>query len=221
VGFNGTIAVRATEGEHVEIKTTGISGAVLGRRFRDALVYAATAHAAQSRKGGSIPYVGHLLGVASILIDAGATEDEAIAGLLHDAVEDQGGEPRLADIAATFGQSVADIVSACSDASPSEGEEKAPWAQRKEKYREHLAECGNASVYLVSAADKLHNLRSMWSDHGRVGNELWMRFNASPRDCLNNYAELCAMYAGKPDDARRASLLSEMRELIQKLEATI
>jgi (p)ppGpp synthase/HD superfamily hydrolase len=194
---------------------------VLGKRFEDALVYASIIHGAQRRKGGDIPYLGHLLGVASILIDASATEDEAIAGLLHDAVEDQGGPPRLADIRQRFGSTVADIVEACSDAAPADGEKKALWPERKAAYRKHLKACDDKSVYLVSAADKLHNLRSMWADYGRVGDELWTRFNASPADAMENYAKLYEIYDGKPKDKRRASLLPELAELIAKLRATI
>lgn len=197
------------------------NGQLLGNRFCEALVYASIVHAAQRRKGGDTPYVGHLLAVAAIIIDAGGSEDEAIAGLLHDAVEDQGGAPRAADILVRFGPEVTAIVLACSDAAPAKGEEKSPWPERKAIYRDHLEKCRDASVYLVSAADKLHNLRSTWSDYGRVGTKVWARFNASPPECINNYFELCRIYAGDPPDDRRTSFLSEMRELIEKLSSTI
>lgn len=98
--------------------------AVLGSRFTDALLYASLIHGGQRRKGSDIPYIGHLLGVASILIDLGADEDEVIAGLLHDAVEDQGGLVRANDIRARFGDRVADIVLACSDAAPKKRREE-------------------------------------------------------------------------------------------------
>src|SRR5580704_12529855 len=125
----------------------------LGKRFDRALLYATDAHAAQSRKGTSRPYIAHLLGVAAIVLTHGGDEDEAIAALLHDAVEDQGGKPRLRDIRRKFGARVAGIVEGCTDA---DTEPKPPWLERKKKYLEHLRHA-DASVRLVSAADKVYN----------------------------------------------------------------
>jgi (p)ppGpp synthase/HD superfamily hydrolase len=189
----------------------------LGDRFTNALEYVSYVHAAQRRKASDIPYVGHLLGVASILIDAGGTEDEVVAGLLHDAVEDQGGKQRARDIAARFGQRVAQIVVDCSDAIPEPGVQKEPYAQRKSKYREHLRRCSDPSVYLVSAADKLHNLRSMLRDYRFVGEKLWERFNAPKAENLANYAALIGIYQDGPQDPRRRPIVEELVELHRRL----
>src|SRR5262245_5807386 len=108
----------------------------LSQRFDEALVYAARVHAAQKRKGTEIPYLSHLLAVAALALEHGASEDEAIAALLHDAVEDQGGAARRADIRWRFGDAVAAIVDGCSDA---DVEPKPPWRERKERYLAHLA----------------------------------------------------------------------------------
>ncbi len=134
-----------------------------GDRFHDALSYASRLHAAQRRKGGQVPYVAHLLAVTAIVLEHGGNEDEAVAALLHDAVEDQGGAPRLAEIRARFGVVVADIVAGCTDADTTP---KPPWQERKDRYLAHLPAAGR-SVQLVAAADKLHNLRSLIEDYRR------------------------------------------------------
>jgi (p)ppGpp synthase/HD superfamily hydrolase len=126
-------------------------------RFDGALLYAARLHRDQTRKGTGVPYVTHLLTVAAIVGEYNGTEDEVIAALLHDAPEDAGGEAQLAEIRTRFGGPVADIVAGCTDAH--EGP-KPPWRARKEAYLDHLAEAP-APVRLVSAADKLHNARSV------------------------------------------------------------
>jgi (p)ppGpp synthase/HD superfamily hydrolase len=146
----------------------------LGKRFEKALVYATRAHATQFRKGTTRPYIGHLLGVAAIVLRHGGDEEEAIAALLHDAVEDQGGARRLRDIRAKFGSRVAQIVEACSD---TDIEPKPPWLVRKKAYLEHLRRA-NSSVRLVSAADKLYNVHETIADHQRNGKSIWKRFHA-------------------------------------------
>src|SRR5262249_13573959 len=133
----------------------------LGKRFERALVYATRAHATQFRKGTSRPYVSHLLGVASIVLTHGGNEDEAIAALLHDTVEDQGGQRRLRDIRRKFGSRVADIVEACSD---TDVVPKPPWLERKKAYLDHLRHA-NSSVRLISAADKLYNIQETIADY--------------------------------------------------------
>jgi (p)ppGpp synthase/HD superfamily hydrolase len=142
-------------------------------KFEDALVYAAQVHRDQTRKGTAVPYVTHLLAVAAIVGESGGTEDEVIAALLHDAPEDAGGGERLAEIRGRFGDAVADIVAGCTDTYE---DPKPPWRARKEAYLEHLVGA-LPSVRLVSAADKLHNARSMLSDYRAVGEDLWARFN--------------------------------------------
>src|SRR6202158_6113719 len=133
---------------------------VLTDRFDRALLYATHVHGGQVRKGTSIPYIAHLLAVAATVLEYGGSEDTAIAALLHDAVEDQGGEPRLADIRNRFGARGAGIVRACSDsvANASAGEPKEDWHLRKTRYVAHLASADEATL-LVSLADKVHNAR--------------------------------------------------------------
>ncbi|HEV3138536.1 MAG TPA: HD domain-containing protein, partial [Pirellulales bacterium] len=137
----------------------------LTARFSEALAYAAELHGDQLRKGSGVPYFSHLLAVAAIALEHGASEDEAIAALLHDAVEDQGGAPVRDEIRRRFGRGVADIVDGCTDADTLP---KPPWRERKEKYLAHLPTAG-ASVQLISAADKLHNARSLLQDYRAIG----------------------------------------------------
>jgi (p)ppGpp synthase/HD superfamily hydrolase len=136
--------------------------APLSARYTEALTYAATLHRNQFRKGSSTPYLAHLLAVSSLVLEDGGTEDEAIAGLLHDAAEDQGREilPYLREV---FGNVVHDIVEACSDALPTAGEEKPPWLERKTAYVAHLRAATEGTLR-VSAADKLHNARTTLTD---------------------------------------------------------
>ena len=152
----------------------------LSSRFDRALVYASEIHRGQTRKGGSVPYIAHLLGVASIVLEHGATEDEAIGALLHDAAEDAGGHERIDDIRERFGDKVADIVDACSDTMVIP---KPPWRKRKEDHIDHLKKA-STSVRLVVAADKLYNAQSMIRDHRIHGDSLWSRFNAPKEDTV-------------------------------------
>ena len=149
-------------------------------KFQEALVYAALAHAGQLRKGTRIPYLSHLLAVTSIALDNGATDDEAIAALLHDTVEDAGGKPRLADIEARFGKAIASIVAGCTDADVIP---KPPWRARKTAYVAHVRQ-GPISVKLVAAADKLHNARAILADYRALGDTLWSRFNGGKNGTL-------------------------------------
>ena len=144
-------------------------------RFETAMRYAHQVHQGQRRKGTGIPYIAHVLGVAAIAMEYGADEDEAIGALLHDAAEDGGGEARLAEIRAQFGDAVAEIVLGCSDSLVEDPEDKLPWRERKENYLAHL-ENASASVCLVSAADKLHNVRSIIRDYRAHGSDIWERF---------------------------------------------
>jgi len=153
----------------------------LSERFQRALVYATRLHQDQRRKGGGIPYIAHLLAVAALVIEHGGDEDEAIAALLHDAIEDQGAVRE--EIAAEFGARVAAIVDGCTDTDQTP---KPPWRPRKEAY---LAEIPNAtaSVRLVIAADKLHNARSVLSDYRQIGEALWSRFSGGKEGTLWYY----------------------------------
>jgi (p)ppGpp synthase/HD superfamily hydrolase len=144
-------------------------------RFVAAMAFAHEVHQGQRRKGTGIPYIAHVLGVAAIAMEYGADEDEAIGALLHDAAEDGGGEATLAEIRARFGDAVGDIVLGCSDSLVEDPEDKLPWLERKENYLSHL-DHASPSVCLVSAADKLHNVRAIIRDYHEHGNEIWPRF---------------------------------------------
>jgi len=151
-------------------------------RFHEALLYATRAHALQFRKGTNIPYVSHLYTVASLVMECGGDEDEVIAALLHDAVEDQGGIKRLNEIQQKFGNRVADIVCGCSEMYT---KPKPPWRERKERYIAHIKNPETSgSVVLVSCADKLHNARAILSDYREEGEKVWERFNASSEEIL-------------------------------------
>jgi GTP pyrophosphokinase len=163
---------------------------LLSSRFEDALVLAARLHARQRRKGSGVPYVSHLLGVASLVLEDGGDEDQAIAALLHDAVEDQGGQPTLEVIRARFGDTVAAIVLGCTD---SDTIPKPPWRERKERYIAHLRHAP-AEVRRVSAADKLHNARTIVADLRTVGDSIWSRFTADRDGTLWYYRSLVAVF---------------------------
>jgi (p)ppGpp synthase/HD superfamily hydrolase len=158
----------------------------LSTRFEEALILAVRWHAGQVRKETTIPYIAHLLGVASLVLEQGADEDEAIAALLHDAVEDQGGAVALEEIRRRFGDGVAEIVAGCTDAWTTP---KPPWRERKEAYIAHLRQA-SASVRLVSAADKLHNARAILADYRALGEALWSRFNGGKAGTLWYYRAL-------------------------------
>jgi (p)ppGpp synthase/HD superfamily hydrolase len=187
-------------------------------RFTDALSYASRVHRNQPRKETDIPYVGHLLGVASICIDNGATEDEAISALLHDAPEDQGGRPCLEDIRDHFGSRVAEIVEMCSDSLTENPDAKEPWNDRKAAYHEHLRGTDDKSVYLVSAADKLHNARSMLVDLKRYGDGVWNRFKGKRDGTLWNFDTLISVYRHGPEDARRDPIVDDLCEVVAQLK---
>ncbi|MBL6929255.1 MAG: HD domain-containing protein [Rhodospirillales bacterium] len=168
-------------------------------------------HDGQTRKNTQIPYVSHLLGVCAIVLDCGGDEDEAIAALLHDAVEDQGGAPTLARIRETFGDRVAEIVDGLSDAY---GEPKPPWKERKDTYLAGLGDHCQSTV-LVSAADKLYNARTILKDYREVGEEVWARFNGGRDGTLWYYRALLETLDGKGSD----TLVSELRLVVEEIEA--
>jgi (p)ppGpp synthase/HD superfamily hydrolase len=157
---------------------------MLTARFSEALVFAANLHRNQVRKGPKrVPYIGHLLAVAGVVIDFGGSEDEVIAALLHDAVEDQGGHSTREIISRMFGEPVADIVDSCSD---TDQVPKPPWQDRKRTYLAHLR-AAPVSALLVSAADKLVNARSLLADLRQDGDDVWSRFTATPAQLLWYY----------------------------------
>lgn len=194
-------------------------------QFHAALLAAETYHHKQKRKGTIVPYFSHLLGVASLVLEAGGSEPEAIAALLHDAPEDCGGAPVLAEIEKQFGAQVAAIVEGCSDAMPLDGEAKPPWRRRKIDYIEHLRGA-DASTMLVSAADKLHNLRAIQSDYLRIGNAIFERVSADePKrsTVLWYYRELYDVYiaTSSPRDRRRSALTRPIEQILDWFDANI
>ena len=184
--------------------------APLGPRFSAALAYAAELHGDQRRKGTAIPYVAHLLAVAAIVIEYGGDEDQAIAALLHDAVEDQGGHDTLKRIRARFGPRVAGLVDACTD-SYEQGSQKQEWKARKEKYLESLAGKSH-EVLLISAADKLHNATSILEDYLVLKEELWTRFKGG-RESLWYYRELVKQFRDRTDPRLYRRLEATVKEL--------
>jgi len=182
---------------------------MLSRKFDDALQYATLIHAGQTRKGTDIPYLSHLLGVASIAMEHGADEDETIAALLHDAGEDAGGEPRINDIRQRFGNRVADIGECCTDALETPDPDG---RKRKEKYIARLPQ-ESASARLVSAADKLHNARAILRDFRIHGESLWTRFRGGKEGTLWYYRELVKAFRRTDLDVNK-----ELTELIDELD---
>jgi len=183
----------------------------LSERFADALVYATGLHAGQVRKGSGVPYIAHLLAVTALVLEYGGDEDTAIAALLHDAVEDQGGAATRGAIAARFGEPVAAIVDGCSD---TDVVPKPPWQARKEAYIAHVAGAPPA-VLLVSASDKLHNARSILADYRQVGEALWDRFTGSRAGTLWYYRALVAAYR---QTAAPPALVDELDRTVSELE---
>lgn len=178
--------------------------------FVEAVAYAADKHATQTRKAGDIPYLGHLLSVAALVIEDGGTEKQAIAALLHDAAEDRGGEATLAEIARKFGADVASIVEECSDTLQTP---KPPWRGRKETYIRHLREATDDAV-LVSLADKLDNARAILRDFRALGDEVWQRFSVQdPQQHLWYYRSLLEVFRQRTD----SWMVGELRDVIDTL----
>ncbi len=184
----------------------------LSPRFDDAFAYAARLHAAQEKKGTPTPYLAHLMAVAALVLDDGGTEDEAIAALLHDAVEDQGGRERLDEIRARFGATVAAIVEGCTDSFTTP---KPPWLERKRAYVEHARRL-DASTLRVSAADKVTNATAILRDWHKVGDRVWARFNASRDEVLWYYGALVEAFrasGGSPLAEELARVVETLRAL--------
>jgi (p)ppGpp synthase/HD superfamily hydrolase len=183
---------------------------ILTDRFRQALDYAFELHADQSRKGTGVPYVSHLLSVTGLVLEDNGDEDEAIAALLHDAVEDQGGQPTLQAIRERFGERVAAIVSACSD---TDQFPKPPWEERKRAYLAHL-QVAEPSTLKVSLADKVHNARDMLMAYQIHGPALWKRFRGGREGTLWYLRQLvCVFRERRPDP-----LVEELDRVVTALE---
>jgi len=184
-------------------------------RFDVALQFASGLHHQQARKDVSIPYIAHLMAVCALVLEAGGDEDQAIAALLHDAVEDQGGLPTLDTIRHLFGDRVADAVESCSDSTASDPTKKLPWRERKEKYLAHLRSTKNEDALLVAVADKLHNARAILSDYREQGERLWGRFNAPKTDQLWLYGRLVETFQ---QTAAPKVLVGELERVVKELE---
>jgi len=174
-------------------------------RLATALAFAQAVHRGTVRKGTTIPYLAHVMGVSVMVLEAEGTEDEAIAGLLHDTLED-GGNPEgiRAQIREGFGPRVLQIVEAMTDAAPGPGGTKPPWRPRKEAYVKHLAECDDAGIHRVCLSDKLYNLRATNDDFDEVGANVWERFNTGPAEQEWYYRSLGDVFAGGPLASSRA-----------------
>lgn len=181
----------------------------LSDRYRAALAWAFELHRDQERKGSGVPYVAHVLGVSSLVLEYGGDETCAIAGLLHDAVEDQGGAATLRRIEAEFGPEVARLVEACTDAVTTP---KPPWRERKERYVEHLSRAP-ADAQLVAACDKLYNLRTIVGDYRAVGEALWARFSGGREGVLWYYQALAGAFT------LESAAVEELRRTLAELEA--
>ncbi|MBE9124780.1 MULTISPECIES: HD domain-containing protein [unclassified Coleofasciculus] len=184
----------------------------LSTRFEAALVYATRLHNHQVRKGSNVPYISHLLSVAALVLEDGGDEDEAIAALLHDAIEDQGGETTRAEIRQRFGERVVCIVDGCTE------DKTLPhlrWKERKLKYLEKLR-LAPPEVRRVSLADKLHNVRSIVADWERVGESVWQKFKGGKEETLWFYRSFLEIY--QPQGSNFFTL--ELARLLSRLDVT-
>lgn len=190
----------------------------LTARFTSAIDYARHVHV-NYRKGTSVPYMAHLLGVASLVmgesghVPFAVTEDMVIGALLHDAVEDEGGLPRLYDIEANFGKEVAKIVEGCTDSFEEDSNKKQEWELRKTSYIERLRKESQGTL-LVSAADKLYNARAIIEDYGEIGAEVWKRFKRGREQQLWYFDELLKIYEARCPNWR---IVTELKSVVSEL----
>jgi (p)ppGpp synthase/HD superfamily hydrolase len=184
---------------------------MLTHRFEEALVFAARLHAGQLRKKSEVPYLAHLLGVASLVLEAGGNEDEAIAGLLHDAVEDQGGLETLEAIRVRFGERVATTVAGCTDSFDTP---KPPWKERKQSFINSLQNA-DAEIHRVALADKIYNARATLRDIRREGDAAWKRFNGGKAGTLWYYQQLIPVFRNQGSTV----FLEEFITLVNELES--
>jgi len=180
-----------------------------------ALQTAAVMHAGQYRKGSDVPYLTHLLGTCAIALDHGATEDEAIAALLHDAIEDVLPTKDARKAVRWFGDEVYAIVLGCTDGVPDKHGKKSEWEARKQAYLDHIADASR-SVLLVSASDKLHNARSIVADQRAIGHEVFERFSKGKDGTLRYYRSLVTAYRANP--ASNPALIDELDRVVRKME---
>ncbi len=181
----------------------------LTKRFNDALLYALDLHSDQLRKGTSTPYAAHLLAVAALVLEYGGDEDQVIAALLHDAVEDQGGSPILLEIENRFGNRVSAIVEACTDSWETP---KPPWRARKEAYLNHLKDIPD-DAKLVSCADKIHNGRAIVRDVNSGGDIVWDRFKGAKDGTSWYYQSILSVF----QDTFKHPIVTELAEIVNQL----
>jgi (p)ppGpp synthase/HD superfamily hydrolase len=197
---------------------------VLTDRFDRALLYATHVHGGQVRKDTPIPYIAHLFAVSATVLEYDGSEDVAIAALLHDAVEDQGGEPRLSDIRNRFGDRVADIVRSCSDTvvnSSSVNKKKIGTPARSATLNTSIWSI--KALFFVSLSDKIHNARSILRDLRKpeIGKAVWDRFKNSRKDTLWYYRELAKSFQKRlKDQSAKMQLADELSEIVDVLERT-
>lgn len=181
----------------------------LGIRLQRAFRYAAEKHAGQTRKQTAVPYLSHLMAVSALVLEAGGDQDLAIAALLHDVVEDCGGMPRLREIRKMFGARVARIVEGCTDTFV---EPKPEWIERKKGYLQEVKRA-DAATRLVSASDKLHNVRTILADYRKDGEAIWQRFNGRKEGTLWYYRALCDEYQRRNRNRTTSELAIAVAEL--------
>jgi (p)ppGpp synthase/HD superfamily hydrolase len=196
----------------------GMGAGPLSERFDEALLFASRNHREQHRKGSRVPYLSHLMSVSALVLEHGGTEDQAIAALLHDAVEDappgQGGAV-LDEIRARFGEAVADVVRACSDGLDAAGNRSGTWRERKEAYVAGLTTKSEAAL-LVTAADKTHNALCIAADVRRYGPDFWSVFNASRDELAWYYTSVRDAVAQRlPGSSIAEALRRAVDELVQ------
>ena len=190
---------------------------MLTPKFAKAFTFAADLHVQQKRKGTNIPYIAHLMAVATLVLEHGGTEDHAIAALLHDSIEDQGeyfaggADGLRQEISREYGTAVLSIVEACTDADTIP---KPPWRERKEAYIAHIR-TAPADVLIVSCADKLHNARAILSDYRAIGDALWQRFTAGRDGTLWYYQALVDGFQANPKTPH--SLVSELADTVSNI----
>ncbi len=182
-------------------------------RFRQALDYAARKHAVQTRKASDIPYLSHLMAVCSIVMDNTSDEDVWIAALLHDAIEDQGGEDTAQEIEAQFGERVSDLVRGCSELTSDDNGNKPPWLQRKLCYLADLA-ASEPAVLLISVADKLHNARSVLADWLRCGDDMYCKFTTGKAGTHWYYQEVIRCYKASKNAPEH--LVKELEDTVNR-----
>ena len=183
----------------------------LSDRFAEAFAYAFALHGAQVRKSTGTPYIAHLMSVAALVLEDGGSEDEAIAGLLHDAAEDQGGDATLTEIRRRFGDRVAEIVLGCSDTLVTP---KPPWRERKERYLAHLRSASPA-VQRVSLADKVHNARDLLACYRQSGELVWNAFRGGREGTLWYYHAVMALFR----ELCAGPLVDELERVVAELDA--